>query len=712
MTLTASERRRLPWFCAAVFAAAILAYWPALPGGRLWDDDALITRTELVSLHGLHRIWTDLGATEQYYPLLFSAFWVEHRLWGDSTLGYHLLNVLLHAASACLLALVLLEVRRDEAGRFRLAPWFAAFLFALHPVCVESVAWITEQKNTLSTVFYLLAALFYFRWRLGGPAAASEGGGPPLSRRGGYWLATAFFILSLMTKTVTATLPAALLVVLWWREGKLTWRGDIGPLLPWCALGIGGGLFTGWVERVYIGAHGAAYNLTLAQRTVVAGRAAWFYLGKLLWPGNLIFHYPHWTIDPDRPAEWIPAAAMAALLAVLAWAATRREWARAGLAGLLFYLGTLFPTLGFLNVYAFIFSYVADHWQYLASFGVIALAAEAWARWTRSSLAVAAAVLGVLGVLTWRQSRLYRDAPTLYRATLERNPDAWLIHFELGNILMARGQTEEAARHFRRTIAIEPDYPQAHDNLGILCLNAGKVPEAIGEFETTLRLRPDATDAHINLARALTLAGRLPEAIEQFHDALRLDPGAAELRNNLGNVLSQAGRLPEAIGEYQAAVRLKPNFADARVNLANALSQSGRMPEAFEQYRAAIALDPASVEGRFNWAVALLEAGRPGEAAEQFQAADRLSPRNPMILEEWGIALAAGNRLTEAEARLSQAASLAPNSAEVEVNLGQVLLQEGRPIEAIERFERALQIDPRLEAARQRLALARRSAGG
>ena len=216
----------------------------------LWDDSAHVTRPELQSLHGLWRVWFDLGATQQYYPLLHSAFWVEHKLWGDAPFYYHLLNVLLHAAAACLLLAALKRLKIPGA-------FLAAGIFALHPVYVESVAWITEQKNTLSAVFYFASLLFYLRFD---------------EERGArdYFCAAGFFILALLSKTVTATLPAALLVIFWWKRGRLSLTRDVAPLLPWFALGAVAGLFTAWVERRMIGAQGAAFEFTILQRILLS----------------------------------------------------------------------------------------------------------------------------------------------------------------------------------------------------------------------------------------------------------------------------------------------------------------------------------------------------------------------------------------------------------------------------------------------------------
>ena len=331
-----------------IVCCTFLAYLPALSGGLLWDDAAHVTRPELRSLHGLWRIWSDLGATQQYYPLLHSAFWVEYKLWGDATLGYHLLNLLLHAAAAILVMLIMRRLGLPGA-------WLAALIFALHPVCVESVAWIAEQKNTLSTVFYLSAALLYLHF-------------DQTRRRSQYFLALALFVMALLSKTVTDTLPAALLVVFWWRRGRIGWKRDVLPLLPWFALGAAAGIFTAWVERTLVGAEGPDFALTLVERFLVAGRAIWFYVGKLVWPANLMFFYPRWRVDSTEWWQYLfPLAALAALAGLCLLARKRRG----PLAGALIFAGTLFPALGFFNVYPFVYSYVADHFQYVASLGII-----------------------------------------------------------------------------------------------------------------------------------------------------------------------------------------------------------------------------------------------------------------------------------------------------------------------------------------------------
>src|ERR1700728_4695142 len=254
-------RTKDAWSFVLIFCASMAAYWPALQGAMLWDDSEHVTPPELQSLRGLWRIWSERGVTQQYYPLLHSAFWIEHQLWGDSVLGYHLTNILLHALSACLVVMIVRILRLPGAR-------LAGVIFALHPVCVEAVAWISEQKSTLSAVFYLSSELSYLRF--------DRDRSKPL-----YSLALGLFILALLSKTVTATLPAAVLVVLWWRKGRLDWKRDVAPLVSWILAGAAAGLFTAWVERTDIGAHGADFNLSAGQRCLIAGRALWFYLSKL-----------------------------------------------------------------------------------------------------------------------------------------------------------------------------------------------------------------------------------------------------------------------------------------------------------------------------------------------------------------------------------------------------------------------------------------------
>lgn len=532
------------WFTAfilfAIAVLTILAYQPALAGGFVWDDDAHVTAPALRSREGLVRIWSEPGATQQYYPLLHSAFWVQARLWGDHPFGYHAVTLFFHLAAAGLFHLVLRRLSVPGA-------LLATGLFALHPVHVESVAWISELKNTLSTTLFLAALLAYLRF-------------DTTRRARWYGLAGALFVLALTAKTVTATLPAVLLVLFWWQRGRLEWRRDVIPLLPWFVAGAAAGLFTAWVERRLIGAEGAAFDLSLFERTQLAGKVVLFYLGKLAWPFDLTFIYPRWVLDAADPVRWLPCLA-AAGLAVVGFMIRHRF--RGPLAALLLFGGTLFPVLGFLNVYPFQYSFVADHFQYLPSLAVLAFVSallhQALSRVPKSfrGAMFAVPVLG-LAFLSHRQSADYRDSETLYRATLARNPGAWMAHNNLGkDLLPSREKLAEAIAHFEKAIALKPDYAEALNNLGLALTQSGRPRDALPHLQASLRLKPAVYQAHNNFGIALAGCGRAEEALDAFAEASRLAPRVPNIRENHGKALLLLGRNAEAAEHFAVAAELR-----------------------------------------------------------------------------------------------------------------------------------------------------------
>jgi tetratricopeptide (TPR) repeat protein len=696
---------------ALIFYVSLVVYLPVLYGGFLWDDDFHVTQPELQSVEGLKRIWCEVGATQQYYPLLHTAFWVEHRLWGDAGVGYHLANILLHAVAACLVVALMRRLALPGA-------WLAGLIFALHPVCVESVAWISEQKNTLSTVIYLGSAIVYLRFDQD-------------RRPSRYFLAMGLFVLALLTKTVTATLPAALLVVFWWQRGRLQWTRDVRPLLPWFGLGATAGLLTSWVERTFIGAQGTDFTLTLFERCLLAGRVIWFYLEKLVWPADLIFIYPRWDVDAAEWWQYLFPLGVLALVAGLGMAARRQRGplaraAAAGLAGFLVFAGTLFPALGFINVYPFIYSYVADHFQYQASLGIIVPVAAgltlaagpllnsraAAVRWLAP--VGGGVLLAMLGVLTWRQCGMYRDAGTLYRATLARNPACWMAHTNLGDLLSRiPGRLPEAIGHFEAALRINPRDVNAHNNLGHAFTEIpGRQPAAIAEYEATLRIDPRFAPAHNNLGVVLeTIPERLPEAIGHFEAAVRLAPDAAEMHDNLGAALLKIPeRAPEATAQFEAAVRLNPGSADMQNNLGVALAKiPARLPEATAHLEVAVRLNPRSTKMHSNLGVALAQLpGRWPEAIAQFEAAVRMDPRSAEAHNNLGAALSRiPERAPEAMAEFEAATRLEPEFAEAHNNLGDALVNiPGRLPEAIAEYEATLRLNPDSAEAHSQLGKA------
>lgn len=630
-----SQSRHAPssWMGVLVFLVTLVAYWPALNGALLWDDAGHVTRADLQSFSGLVRIWTEFGATQQYYPLLHSAFWLEHQLWGDATLGYHLVNLLLHATAACLFAALLRRLAVPGA-------WLAALLFALHPVCVESVAWISEQKNTLSLVLYLCAALAYLRFDTN-------------RRPAHYACATALFVAALLTKTVTATLPAALLVVFWWQRGRLSLRRDALPLLPWFACSALAAFVTAAFERRLIGAQGADFTLSAFERCLLAGRVVWFYFGKLLWPADLIFIYPRWTIDATASWQWLFPLAALALLGALLW---RARISRAPLAVALLFVGSLFPALGFINVYPFVFSFVADHFQYLPSLALFALAAATLTRLPPPALrSTAAVLLLVLGTLAFRQTRTYRDLFALYETTLAQNPDCWMAHNNLGTALVESGRAAEALPHFEHAIALRADFAEALNNLGDALNQLGRSLEAIPHLERALRLQPAYAEAHNNLGVAFMSTDRAADGLARFAEAVRLKPGYALAHRNLGRAIARSGRTAEALAHFARATQLQPDFADAHL----------------------------------DWAIALTILERYTEAAPHFETALKLNPGSPDAHAAYARALAATGRFDNAISHYEQALEFNPNSAELHLQLALALRQTGRLEEATRHYTEA-----------------------
>jgi len=715
-----------------IFLVALLAYQPSWHGGMLWDDDAHLTRSDLQSVNGLRRIWFDVGATQQYYPVAHSAFWIMHRLFGDNTLGYHLVNIALHASSAFLFFLILRRFRLPGAS-------LAGLAFALHPVHVESVAWMTELKNTLSGVFVLgstLAYLGFDEWR----------------RRSAYAAALALFALAVMSKSVTAVLPAALLVLFWWQRGRLDWRRDVLPLVPFVAVGVVAGLTTILVERLSLNARGVEYQLAAVDRVLIAGRALWFYFTKILWPSPLMFVYPRWSIDQGALWQYLfPIAALAALVAC--WALCERT--RGPLATLLLFCGILFPALGFFNVYPFRYSFVADHFQYLATLPIIA--AISFLLVTRTGgqgggrRIAEPALMAAIGIpfflLTRAQGANYIDSDTLFRVTLARNPGCWLClnnlasaklhgsegdvdeavasleralqlnplsaeaHNNLGGAWQRKGRFDDAIREHQEALRLDPRLVDGQYNLGVAYQASGRGADARAAFEAALRLNPGYAAAHYNLASVLQSEGRIDDAIEHFREACRLDPGNWRTREGLARALLVSGRTDEAISESRRAVDISREDPEALSNLAGLLVQSGRMADALDVFTRALQRAPDSAALHDNVGSLLLREGRTADAIAHFSAAVRAEPGHAPAHYHLGIALAGAGRTADAVAEFEAALRADPQAPEIHNDLGAALANLGRYEEAIAHFHEALRLRPDYPDARANLDLAARLRG-
>jgi tetratricopeptide (TPR) repeat protein len=588
------------WILGLILLVGTLqAYQPAWNGTPIWDDELNITSPGLRSVGGLAQIWTRLGATQQYYPLVHSVWWAAFHAWGDSPLGYHLLNILLHVFSALLLVMILRRLGIRGA-------WLAGGIFALHPVMVESVAWITELKNTLSGVFFLGTALAY--------VTCIESG-----KRRWHVLSLGLFILGLLSKTAIAPFPLAMLAVVWWKRGRLLWRRDVVPLLPFFLAGILSGLITFHVERALVGAEGREFGFSFIERCLIAGRAIWFYLSKVFLPVNLIFIYPRWTVNGG--VWWQYLFPLATLTAGCVLWAVRGRW-RSPLAVFLYFIVMLLPVIGFFNVYAFLFSFVADHWQYCAAIGPIAMSAGAIDRALRSvkgekrflKPVISGVLLLVLGILTWQQSGRYADAETLYRTTIRKNPDCWMAYNNLGLIMANTGRTDDAVTHYRRALEIKPDFAKAHYNLANVSAGSGRTDEAIMHYGKALHIDSTYGAAHINLGNTLLQTGRVDEAIVHYRKAVEINPLLAESNYNLGTLLARTGQMDEAMLYCRKAIAINPNYVEAYNNLGRILMQTGQMNEAVGCYLKALEIKPDDISVLNNLSVAFQQVGRPGDA--------------------------------------------------------------------------------------------------
>ena len=676
---------------AALVIALFAAYAVALRGDFLWDDDLHITANPtIIGPLGLKEIWTTARAN--YFPLVLTNFWVQHALWGLNPVGYHVVTLACHALAALLLWRVLSQLQVPGA-------WLGAALWALHPVQVESVAWICELKNTQSAVFFIAALGCWLSWLGIGPASGRAGERGGQSRPAFYVFAFVCFLGAILSKPSTVMLPVVLGLVAWWRGEGLT-RRVMWALVPFFALSALASGWTIWEQRIHSGAEGAEWSQTWPERIAIAGHVIWFYLGKLAWPEPLLFIYPRWVIDVARPLVFLPMLAALAVVGGLWW--WRDRGLRPVLVAAVFFGALLFPVLGFFNVYFFRYSYVGDHFQYLASIGPLALAGAGLtaagamlpAAWRQVRPSAAGGLVAALALLTWRESREYVNNETLWRATLARNPGAFMAWANLGDTLVQQGRHREAIACFRRGLELRPDDAPTHNDLGCELVAVGEINAGIALLERALQLRPGYAEAHNNLGNALRSAGRVDEAIVQYEAALKSKPDHATAHNNLGCELAGQGRFPEALSHLQEAIRLRPNDATSHSNLGNTLRNLGRMPDALAAFARAIELKPDYAEARSNWGLALNAAQRPAEALVQFEAAVKLQPDSAKMRHDWAQALVRSGRTAEALAQFEQVVRLDPEAVAPRATLANTLAQAERWAEAITHYEAALKRAP------------------
>ena len=641
--LPLSSRTRAWLFGLLLAAVTIFMYQPAWNGGFIWDDDAYVTNNELLTApDGLRRIWFSLDSPSQYFPLVYSTFRIEHALWGLNPTGYHWVNLLLHVANALLVWRLLARLHVPGA-------WLAGAIFALHPVQVESVAWITERKNVLMGFFFLLTLLAWI-------AFVDERTKRPWRF---YALALVLYVLALSAKTTACTLPAALLLILWLQKKPISWQ-RILQVIPFFFLGLGMGLVTVWWERYHQGTSRALFAfLSPIERLLIASRAVWFYLSKLIWPSNLTFIYPKWNISPAHPLDYAWLLAGVVLCAVIYFA--RRYVGRSVEVAAAFFVATLSPVLGFIMLYTFRYTFVADHYQYLASIGPIALAsagvatlAGTFKRSRALILSVAVCLIVILAVLTRRQAAMYGDIEALWRTTLARNPGCWMAHNNLGIVLFQKADTDEAIAHYRTTLEMQPDFWDAEYNLGIALLSKGQVDEAIAHCSNAVRIAPNDPDAQVALGNALLQKERIDDAIVHYQKALSMRPDYFLAHHSLGHAFLEKGEIDAAISHCRAALLIQSENADAHTNLAIALDEKGQTAEAIQHYKKALEISPRSVSALTNLAWLLATCSNASfrngtKAIELAGEADQLSGgTNTLVLRALAAAYAESGQFGKA----------------------------------------------------------------
>ena len=600
----------------------LTAYLPALRCGFIWDDDNYVTDNPMLGApDGLSQIWFSAHTQSQYFPLVYTTFRYEYQLWGLNPVGYHLVNILLHGGNAVLVWMVLRRLQIPGA-------WLAAALFGLHPVQVESVAWVTELKNIESLLFYLLAVLAWIKFFELSVA----------SRWYFYGLALVAYLLALFAKTTACTLPAALILTLWLRGRRIHWSRVV-QILPFLILGLGSGLLSIWWEK-HLGNYHERFGLSFdfLQRTLISACGLWFYVGKLVWPLDLAFSYPHWTINPRTLWPYLPLAGWAGVAAMLwKW---QGQIGRAALAGIIFYVAALSPMLGFINAYTFFYTFVADHYQYPATIGLLAVAGATFWRWLSKSAAwipAQMALLMVLGSLTWQQCGAYRNPETLWRDTLAKNQSSWMAHHNLGIELLQKGQLDDALEQFQAAVILFPDGDQEQCDLGVALMEKNQNVEAIEHLKKAVALNPELFQAQNNLAMAYLKTGESAQAVAHFRKAIQLKPEVSSVQINLGSALEQQGKADAAIDVYRAASRQFSTEVEPLRRLAEALIGREQFLAAIQTYRQAIHLSPNRTDLLVGLGNLYLTRTNYSDAADCYRQALRIEPASAGIHYNLGI---------------------------------------------------------------------------
>ena len=671
----------------ALLALTVIVYWPVKQAGFIWDDDDHVTENPaMTSPDGFVKIWSSLSVS-RYYPLTLTTFWVQRRLWGLNPLPYHAVNVLLHGLNAILIYLALRRLQVRPA-------WIAAAIWAIHPVNVESVAWITELKNVQSGAFFFLALLSFLK---------SEQTGS----RGWYICSIGCAVAAVLSKSSTVILPLVLLLSAWWQRRRIT-RRDWLRVAPFFLIALPMALLTIAEQQGRVQSQ-SAWALSLIDRFCIAGRSLWFYMGKLLWPPNLSFIYPRWSVLGKSPISWLAWLGIVAVTA-LGRRYRQKSWARAELFGFAFFAVALLPVLGLFNIFFFRYSFVADHFQYLASIGVIALACATVANVVPAPnlrFIIAATALVSLGFLSRQHLLIFADEEALWRDTVTRNPRAVIAqnnlglvlygqlqyrhaiecfdralqvdpdsaeaHYNLGLVLTEIGHYDEAAIQMRYAVQVAPHFAKAENGLGFALLQLGQSGEAVVHFRRALEFNPDYVDAHNNFGKILLNTGQPAEAESQFRLAMRISPADFFAHENLGVVLFQQHHLDEAAAEFREAAQLKPDDPEPHKNLADVLAVQQRLPEARQERALAASSAEHLGEIHYRIATALQGDNDPDGAIKHFRKSITFRPNSADTYLALATVLVEQNRISEAVAALRQGTGAVPDDLRVRNELVRLL---------------------------------------
>ncbi len=628
---------------------ALIAYWPAINGEFVWDDHSWLWNSKVSSdPDGWYKGWQFWSAeTPDYWPLTASVFWAQWHLFGrEHLIGYHLLNIFLHALSA--IVIWRLGVRLKVPGA-----WLIAVMFTVHPACVPSVAWITELKNTLSMVFFTLALLLYMR----------DEDSP---KRWWYIAAIAAYFLALAAKTSIIMLPVLLLGIAWWRRGRITLK-DILRSVPFFLLS---GFFAATTiffqhGHAMRGLKATAVPQSFFERLCIAGRAVWFYIRTDLLPVRLSLIYTRWNIDEQNLRHWIAPVAVVGLLAFLLL--YRRSWTRPILGAYGYVLIVLFPVIGFFNMSFMHIAFVADHLQYIAIPGVIALVAgTGWWLACRSGIGLrvragplAVVLIGLMTYETHARAASFESKQRLWTDTIKRNPNAWLAHNQLGLLARDGGRPDIAIKLHSRSLELKPEYPRGFNNRALAYaaiakrqISQGNIAEAnrlaamaIADYDRAVQLKPDYATAYTNKGLVYYAQGKYREALEQHDKALSISPSLGIALNNRGTAYFQIGEYDKSIADLTKAIDALTHYADAHQNRGLAYYRTNKPQKAIADFTKALEYNPRLFVAYHARGRCYAQLGLPAKAVDDFSAMLRARPGFVPSYEHRGLAyLAMGQR--------------------------------------------------------------------